>query len=60
MLGATGIDHVEALFLSADDALSTVRSMQTVMGAAAGWELLQAALLYVATVLGLKRWLNLA
>ncbi len=60
MLGATGMDNIEALFLSADDALSTVRSMQTVMGAAAGWELLQAALLYAATVLGLKRWLNLA
>ena len=60
MLGAGSIDHVEELFFAADSAVQTVRSMQTVMGAVAGWELLQTALLYVATVLGLKKWLNLA
>lgn len=60
MLGAGSIDNVEELFFAADSAIQTVRSMQTVMGAVAGWELLQTALLYVATVLGLKKWLNLA
>ena len=60
MLGVGGIDSAERLLMNADTAIKSVRVVQTVFGAVAGWELLQAALLYVATVLGLKRWLNLA
>lgn len=60
MLGVSGTDSVERLLMNADTAIKSVRVVQTVFGAVAGWELLQAALLYVATVLGLKRWLNLA
>lgn len=60
MFGATNLDAVESLFMSADTAVATVRSLQKVLGAVAAWELAQTALLYVATVLGLKRWLNLA
>lgn len=60
MLGATNLDSVELLFRNSATATATVQTLQTVLGALAGWELLQAALLYIATVLGLKRWLNLA
>lgn len=60
IVGAGSIDDVERLFETADTALGTVRSMQALMGGVAGWELLQTALLYIATVLGLKKWLNLA
>ena len=60
MFGAGNLENVETLFVSADTALATVRSLQAVLGAVTGWELLQAALLYIATVLGLKKWLNLA
>lgn len=60
MFGATNLDAVENLFMSADTAVATVRSLQKVLGAVAAWELVQTAILYLATVLGLKRWLNLA
>ncbi len=60
MLGASSVDGIERLFENADTAVGAIRSVQAVLGGVAGWELLQAAILYVATVLGLKRWLNLA
>ena len=60
MLGVSGIDSVERLLINADTALKSIRVVQTLFAAVVGWELLQAAILYVATALGLKRWLNLA
>lgn len=60
MLGASSVDGIERLFENADTAVGAIRSVQAVLGGVAGWELLQTAILYVATVLGLKRWLNLA
>ncbi len=59
-VGINSIENVEDLLMRADTAAATVRAAQLVLGGAAVWTLLQAALLYVATVLGLKRWLNLA
>lgn len=60
MVGVTSIDEVEDMLLRADTAIDTIRSMQLLLGSVTLWELLQTALLYVLTVLGLKRWLNLA
>ena len=60
MIGANSLDGVETLFAQADTALGAVRLASAVMLGVFGWELLQSALLYLATVLGLKRWLNLA
>lgn len=60
MVGASSVDALEKLFSNMSTAVQTVRSVQKLFAAVAGWELLQAALLYVATVLGLKKWLNLA
>lgn len=60
MIGANNIDGVEKLFMQAETASATVRSVQLLMLGVSGWELLQAAILYLGTVLGLKRWLNLA
>ena len=60
MVGASSVDAMEKLFSNMETAVQTVRSVQKLFAAVAGWELLQAALLYVATVLGLKKWLNLA
>ena len=60
MFGATGFDTVERVFVNADTAAATIRGLQSVLGAVVGWELAQTALLYAATALGLKRWLNLA
>lgn len=60
MVGASSVDALEKLFSNMETAVQTVRSVQKLFAAVAGWELLQAALLYVATVLGLKKWLNLA
>ena len=60
MIGANSLDGVEKLFENADTALGAVRLMSVMMLGIFGWELLQSALLYLATVLGLKRWLNLA
>ncbi|MBQ6466003.1 MAG: hypothetical protein IJJ43_07025 [Oscillospiraceae bacterium] len=60
MVGASSVDALEKLFSNMSTAVQTVHSVQKLFAAVAGWELLQAALLYVATVLGLKKWLNLA
>lgn len=60
MIGASSIDGLDRFFAQADTAAAAVRSIQLVLLGVCGWELLQGALLYVATVLGLKRWLNLA
>lgn len=60
MVGTSSIDGIEQLFTRADTASAMVRSAQILLLGVFGWELLQSALLYLATVLGLKRWLNLA
>ena len=60
MIGSGSVDGLEKLFEQMHTGAQVVRGMQAVLAGVAGWELLQAGLLYLATVLGLKRWLNLA
>lgn len=59
-VGVSNIGNIEDLMLRADTAVATIHSAQLLLGGVAVWELVQTAILYVATVLGLKRWLNLA
>ena len=58
-VGVVGLDQVEDLLVF-DTAAQTIHGVQGMFAAALGWELVQAAILYLLTTLGLKKFLNLA
>lgn len=62
IVGSTGIRYADVFFPhpGPEDVTELLRLMRGVFSAALGWSLIQGAILYVATALGLRKGLNLA